>query len=44
MTAEQEKLIEEIIDYELEMFLEVQNVGGMANCQQHQRHFGLCVK
>lgn len=44
MTAEQEKLIEEIIDYELEMFLEVQNVGGMANCQQHPKAFRVMRK
>lgn len=39
MTAEQEKLIEEIIAYELEMFLAVQNLGGTANCQQHPNAF-----
>lgn len=44
MTAEQEKLIDEIVEYELEMFLEVQNVGGMSNCQQHPKAFKVMRK
>lgn len=44
MTAEQEKLIDEIIEYELKMFLAVQNLGGTANCQQHPKAFKIMRK